>query len=183
MRDVPPRYLTHQILAFPSDWLAALRKCMGDKKWALYVYSAQNGTGKSCFAATILQAYRTNLIAKGCKWPLYEPGNQGGRWMSVPAWISKVRDLERWPAHREAFATTPMLVIDDLAAGRNTPYVVEELVFLLMRRYENNLRTIITSNLPLAQLARAMDPRLASRLQEGILIQAGTVDWRSKPPG
>jgi hypothetical protein len=175
-------YLAHPIGAFPSDWRELLARMLTENRWALYLYSKSNGSGKSCFAGAVLKAYRESLIRKGMVWPEYLPGNQGGRWMSIPHWLPRIRTLDTWPHHRERFAETPFLVLDDLAAGRNTPYVVEELTLLLMRRYEANRRTIITSNLPLGELAATMDRRLASRLQSGIIIQAGEVDWRGRPP-
>lgn len=187
LADIPAAYLKHPIGKFPSEWRDALCYWLESKKWAFYLFSEQNGSGKSCFAGAVLRAYRENLIHKGVKWPDYLPGNRGGRWMSLPHWIPKIRTFDTWPFHRGAFDKTPFLVVDDLAAGRNTPHVCEEMDLLLMRRYErardgDGLRTIITSNLPLGKLASAMSRRLASRLQEGWLVEAGNVDWRATPP-
>lgn len=182
LADLPGLYLKHPLTSFPSDWLDVSRAWWASGRWSLYLFSSANGTGKSCFACSLLRGHRESLIRKGAAAPFYWPGNQGGRWVSMPTFIPIIRDLTRWCSYRDQLARSPLVVIDDLAAGRNTPHVVEELVLLLMRRYEEGKRTIITSNLSLNDVAAVMDRRLASRLQDGFILQAGSADLRARGP-
>ncbi|MEV7427000.1 ATP-binding protein [Streptomyces sp. NPDC091212] len=65
------------------------------------------------------------------------------------------------------YAKTPLLVIDDLGAGRKATEFTEEVNFRLVNhRYENQLPTLITSNVRPSQLAEHVGDRVASRLVE-----------------
>lgn len=77
----------------------------------------------------------------------------------------------------------PLLVIDDLGTEKDTEYAVQILYEVINDRimaYRNGL--VVTSNLPLAELARKLgDDRLPSRLA-GLceVIKIGGEDWRLK---
>ena len=173
-------YLQHPVASFPSEWQALARDWWSSCRWSLYVYSSANGTGKSCFAGSLIRAHRESLSRKGVLWPYYLPAHRGGMWMSMPRYIPIIRDLDRWPHHRDRLARSELVVVDDLAAGRNTPHIVEEMVLMLMRRFEDGRRTILTSNLSLKDVADVLDRRLASRLQDGMILQAGKSDLRGR---
>lgn len=70
----------------------------------------------------------------------------------------------------------PVLALDDLGAGREkpTPYALEQLEILVDRRYQEDLTTIVTSNLSTRELAAQLGQenpiageRIVTRLIEG----------------
>ncbi|MCG6496928.1 MULTISPECIES: ATP-binding protein [unclassified Kitasatospora] len=68
----------------------------------------------------------------------------------------EMRDLER----------TPLLLVDDLGAGRASEFTEETTYRLINHRYEQQLPTIITSNITPAELAGLLGDRTASRLRQ-----------------
>jgi DNA replication protein DnaC len=77
------------------------------------------------------------------------------------------------PRHRvdsetefERYLNVGMLVLDDLGAAKGTEWNEEVNYRLINHRYEHELPTLITSNVPPAKLAEAMGERVASRLTE-----------------
>ncbi|PDW00923.1 ATP-binding protein [Candidatus Viridilinea mediisalina] len=75
--------------------------------------------------------------------------------------------------------SVPLLVLDDLGTESATAWAREKLYQLLNQRYQANLATIITSNLPLAR----HDQRIVSRMQErafaGEILQIAAADYRA----
>lgn len=74
-------------------------------------------------------------------------------------------DIESVHAWRERLATADILILDDLGAHQSTQYAVEELVEVIGHRYDNDLPTIVTSNLDGMHLAAAVGDRLADRIR------------------
>jgi DNA replication protein DnaC len=77
------------------------------------------------------------------------------------------------PRHRvdteeefEKFSRTTLLVLDDLGAAKGTEWNEEVNYRLINHRYENELPTLITSNVPPKNLAAVLGERVASRLVE-----------------
>jgi DNA replication protein DnaC len=75
----------------------------------------------------------------------------------------------------------PVLALDDLGAEKATEWAVEQLYEVLNYRYVKRKPTLITSNLSPAELPDTYDGRLASRLQDVMLVgvmACGTGDIR-----
>jgi DNA replication protein DnaC len=64
------------------------------------------------------------------------------------------------------FADSGLLVLDDLGAAKGTEWNEEINYRLVNHRYENELPTLITSNVPPKNLAAVLGERVASRLVE-----------------
>ena len=71
-----------------------------------------------------------------------------------------------------------LLLLDDLGTERLTDWAKERISLLLRERHANERATMITSNFGLDRVAEDMDPRLASRLAEGIVWQLKGDDHR-----
>lgn len=69
-------------------------------------------------------------------------------------------------AEFRTIATAPLLVIDDLGAAKDSEWTEEINYRLINHRYERVLPTLITSNVPVAQLKDKLGERVASRLRE-----------------
>lgn len=62
------------------------------------------------------------------------------------------------------YANTRLLIVDDLGAAKDTEWTEEINYRLINHRYENHLPTVVTSNVPPAQLSQKLGERVASRL-------------------
>jgi DNA replication protein DnaC len=63
-------------------------------------------------------------------------------------------------------ARSPLLLLDDLGAAKQSPWTEELTYRLVNHRYNQLLPTLITTNLPVAELRDAVGDRVASRLAE-----------------
>lgn len=138
--------------------------------WSLFLYGAVGARKTSVAAATL--AY---IRASG-KWGSEAGGY--GEWVSPDKLRTAMLDMERGKYAIEAWRMARVLVLDDLGAVRSTPHAQETVVQLILSRYDVIKPTIITSNLGLPTLAEHLDGRIASRLQEGVVLDVGDVDWR-----
>ncbi len=78
-------------------------------------------------------------------------------------------------------ARVPMLVYDDLASTRLTPWAAGEVCNLIEARHANGLALLLTSNFSPDELAEALDPRVVSRISESrLMIQFPPSDLRKK---
>ena len=66
----------------------------------------------------------------------------------------------------DRLARVDLLHIDDLGAERSNPWVLEQLYAIVNARYEDERSILITTNLPLDELAEQVTERTVSRLKE-----------------
>lgn len=78
----------------------------------------------------------------------------------------------------------PLLILDDLGAAKQSEWTEELTYRLINRRYTEMLPTLITTNLPTAELRSAVGDRVASRLAEMTtrVILTGPDRRRTPPP-
>jgi DNA replication protein DnaC len=87
--------------------------------------------------------------------------------------------------HMELLATVPLLIIDDLGMRKLPMTAAEELLEIIMRRYER-ASTLITSNRPVEDWGKlmgdsaAVSAMLDRLLHHGHLLQCGPRSWRTK---
>lgn len=72
------------------------------------------------------------------------------------------------------------LVLDDLGAERSSEYTTSTLLLIVSRRMNNELPTIVTSNLTLEQVKNLIDARLSSRLAAGQVWTFTGSDYRKR---
>lgn len=142
--------------AYMADrWIAA-------DQCKLFVLYGGVGVGKSFAAA----------------WALAGIGN--GLWLSART----VDNLEAWKEIQHRAHSVPLLVVDDLGTERQSEsqWGTEQLASLLTGRLDAGLRTIVTTNLDGASVAKRYGDRLRSRLnlrpQVG-LLDCGKADLRA----
>jgi DNA replication protein DnaC len=79
---------------------------------------------------------------------------------------------------------TPLLLLDDFLAERDTEFARDKLSFVLRRRHAHEKATIITTQsvdgkgVPSLAGIEVIEPRLASRLAEGRVVRIGGRDRR-----
>jgi DNA replication protein DnaC len=66
----------------------------------------------------------------------------------------------------DRLARVDLLHVDDVGAERTSPWVLEQLYAIVNARYEDERSILITTNLPLDELAEQITPRTVSRLKE-----------------
>ncbi len=87
--------------------------------------------------------------------------------------------------HMELLATIPLLIIDDLGMRKLPPTAAEELLEIVMRRYER-ASTLLTSNRPVEDWGKllgdnaAVTAMLDRLLHHGHLLKCGPRSWRTK---
>ncbi len=87
--------------------------------------------------------------------------------------------------YMEQLATVPLLIIDDLGMRKLPLTAAEELLEIIMRRYER-ASTLITSNRPVDDWGKllgdsaAVTAMLDRLLHHGHLLQCGPRSWRTK---
>src|SRR2546423_9706580 len=87
--------------------------------------------------------------------------------------------------HMELLSTVPLLIIDDLGMRKLPPTAAEELLEIVMRRYERT-STLLTSNRPVDDWgkllgdAAAVTAMLDRLLHHGHVLKCGPRSWRTK---
>jgi len=87
--------------------------------------------------------------------------------------------------HMELLATIPLLIIDDLGMRKLPPTAAEELLEIVMRRYERT-STLLTSNRPVEDWGKllgdtaAVTAMLDRLLHHGHVLKCGPRSWRTK---
>ena len=87
--------------------------------------------------------------------------------------------------HMELLATVPLLIIDDLGMRKLGPTAGEELLEIVMRRYER-ASTLLTSNRPVEDWGKllgdsaAVTAMLDRLLHHGHILKCGPRSWRTK---
>ena len=83
----------------------------------------------------------------------------------------------------EAYSSYNYLIIDDIGAENTTPWAIEVFYMIIYNRHIRELRTAVTSNLPLPELGVRFGDRMISRLQENALIvDMKAPDYRLRDP-
>lgn len=148
---LPPKYHDIVYTAADKDKLVSL----GQKRPAFI--TGTSGVGK------------TVLMAEICKAVLKDP-KSNVRWLSYPEYIVTLQSGFRDKNFRadeyikEAAHFPGTLAIDDLGAEKLTELVLQTTYYILNHREQYNLHTLITSNYSLAQINKAIDPRISSRI-------------------
>lgn len=75
-----------------------------------------------------------------------------------------------------------LLLLDDFGAERETAFSLDQGSLILRARYNDQRPTILTTNLPSLDPIAASEPRIASRLSEGILLPIDGRDRRLPRP-
>jgi hypothetical protein len=160
--DAAVRPLRQALLAF-ERWRRV------DGVWA-YTLSGPPGRGKSGLAAC--------TVARFCGWG----GEHRPRWVRWAKLVAAVADS--WKAGGESallaeVTDNRLLVLDDLGAegtrDDEAAYAWQRRIAyeVINARYERGLPTVVTTNLSQPGIDATFDPRISSRLGEGLWISLG----------
>lgn len=155
---VPPRYRSYTLLNWRDDWQKLPEKLL---MWArkglepFVVVAGANGTGKTHLGLILLaEAFRAG---RTCAFAVAR---------SLGPELMDDARVDGHPLY-ERLSRVKVLMVDDLKAEPDAAWAQDKVVSLLEARYLAGFRTIITTNVSMEDLL-AVDPRLGSRLHEGI---------------
>ncbi len=138
------------------------------------LFLGPGGTGKSHLAQAIGQA----AIQQGCK-VLYRETH-----ILLDELAEAVADGTR-KEYMESVATVPLLIIDDFGMRKLPHTAAEDLLEIIMRRYER-FSTLLTSNRPVEDWGKllgdvaAVSAMLDRLLHHGHVLKCGPRSWRTK---
>ncbi len=89
--------------------------------------------------------------------------------ISVPELLLEIRDTFNGneiseKAIIDKYSWIDVLILDDLGVEKTSDWVLQTLYTIIDRRYREELRTIITSNLGIEEIREKLDDRIASRI-------------------
>lgn len=130
------------------------------------------GTGKTHLGSAVFKLW-------------VSPGHERyGWWLDATDAIQLLRSEaagqfpERQTPVSRKLADPRLLMLDDLGCTRMTDFVHEQFMYALSKRYNSYFPTIITTNAEALEALDAIDPRLTSRLHEGLVVKLSGRDRR-----
>lgn len=170
--DLPDRY-GWTLADYPQDVGERVMEFLDSdqpQKWSLSLLGVP-GTRKTSLACAIVREFRKRFT------PPYD-GALAASFFTSKKCSELIRKVPREGWFFERCQKTKLLVLDDIGRLKNTEYLVEQLGSIIMGRYDDVAKTIITGNLTLEDIARELDPRIADRLGEGVTFNCGSESKR-----
>lgn len=140
-------------------------------------FTGQCGTGKTHLAVALMLLWVQKFKPKhSADYPLFLP--------AVEFFLEVKSTFDGAGNEKEIidkYSIVPLLVLDDVGAEKVTEWSRQVFYTLIDRRYRMMKQTIITSNLSLDDISKAIDDRITSRLIEmGKVIELNGEDYRLK---
>ena len=209
MRNVPVKYEGFHKDNLPKDkqfdiirnYISKLPNVV-EKGTGLYIYSTPTegnplgtGTGKTTSAVAILNEFTKIQVKRHVQGQIVLKTN--------PSMFIKAADFqnifnaqfrghkdiqvesaEKYYNYKELMKEVQLLVIDDIAIRTGSEVFNSELYEVIDHRAVEELATIFTSNVPLTELGKFIEPRVASRI-EGMTLPVRIVgkDYRKNRMG
>lgn len=131
------------------------------------------GTGKTHLAASLLRdtVYRQGMMrAAWDEEDRIRTPKMSYAWQTVPEVLLdlrasfKERSEETEKEIIDSLSSVDYLVLDDMGAEKSSDFSIQSLYLVIDRRYSEERKTIVTSNLSIAQIADKLGDRIASRI-------------------
>lgn len=162
---VPPRYRDAEVSALKvADWVNGLITRAVEEPYTIprvrtgpsLLLLGGVGTGKTYQAYGAIKA----LSASGLQCPWY--------FTTAADLYAQLRPTSQHDSEAilRRYSRITLLVLDDLGASKSSEWTEEINYRLINYRYENELPTLVTSNLPPKQIPSALGDRVSSRLAE-----------------
>jgi DNA replication protein DnaC len=179
MSAIPKRHRKFTVDNLPSDTVNLkyfqkfYSKILERVESGLGIYLFGNtGSGKT----TALSALAMSYIVEGSKKAIKEGSRteQMVLFLNVPDLLTGLKRgfedpevAKVWHHKLDVAKSVPLLVLDDIGSERPGEWVRERLTELIGHRYDNELSTLISSNLTLPELKDHIDPvgRITSRIK------------------
>lgn len=158
---VPRRHHAATLASLPADMRRELDRWV--KLGEFLVILGPVGSGKSWSVAAVCR----ELLLAG----------RNLEWWAAADIITSAKAFDTWDETSKRLRSAEVLVIDDLAAERDTDFALAVLAELVAARWDACLATAATTNLGPSAL-RAWHPRMASRVLSGIRVELTGRDRR-----
>jgi DNA replication protein DnaC len=173
LNGVPKRYWSATLEDFPAGY----RKINLNRSYFVW---GQRGVGKThllcaIYQHLVLSSEPEQHTFEGRLYPVYidiENYHCFPEFVSAPELLLQIRStFGNRGGGDEAeilrkYSDKPVLFIDDLGAENASDWAVSVMFLLIDRRYNNDLKTYISSNHNLNELAAHLDDRISSRIAE-----------------
>jgi len=175
--NMPPNtYSTHRLYNFAqrdgvkAAYRAALDFVSGKAGHHFLTFVGETGRGKT-------------HLALGIGWHWLENDMGLVKYYQVESLLDELRrgfhldteeKLYRFDEQMKRIKSVPLLILDDLGVEQSTPWARAKLDEIIDHRYICNMKTVVTTNLEPSRL----EPRIASRLKEGIVVVLKGKDYR-----
>lgn len=177
---VPTRYTSCSFDNFKyveDSVKTVLDKCKNidrDYTSSLFLHSTRPGTGKTHIAVSIIR----KLCENGLN---YKP-----KFISSPFLFLEIKSSfnsekeENEKEIIEKYTQCNFLFVDDIGVEKCSDWANQIWYMIIDSRYSQMKPTIYTSNLSIGEIASKIDPRIASRLASGIVLNLDAPDYRLK---
>jgi DNA replication protein DnaC len=179
MSGIPKRHRKYTVDTLPEDTirLTALQRFeenILDRVEAghgLYLFG-NTGSGKTTALAAVTMSYLVRASKEAIK--SGKRTKQFALFLNVPELLSGLKQgfddpevAAAWQHKLSVAKSVPMLILDDIGSERPSEWARERLTELIGTRYDNELSTLISSNLTLPELKEHIDPigRITSRIK------------------
>jgi|TARA_Y100000034_G_scaffold47492_1_gene58474 DNA replication protein DnaC len=176
LNQIPIRFSDVKKEDIPQNVLKVFDDILDEK--GLYMFGSC-GVGKTHIAWSLFK-HKTEQRFSEAREYLGKKGNEG-RHVSVRSniqvysWVEVLRLLRDSMINKEKYRGAysieedfdpQILILDDVGSEKASDWTIETLYYLINKRYEEKKPTIITSNLPLSELADKVGDRITSRIAE-----------------
>lgn len=140
---------------------------------SIFIHSTRPGTGKTHLAVSIIR----NLCEKGLP---YKP-----KFVSSPFLFLEIKNSFGNTDENEndiikKYSECGILIVDDIGVEKYSDWANQVWYMIIDSRYSQMRPTIYTSNLSIGDIASKIDPRIASRLASGTVLNIDSQDYRLK---
>ena len=162
-RGVPRRFLNARISDFPAPWQKLRESSEG------IFLGGSRGVGKTHLAVALMREMILNTQIRNHSGTFRIDLQKMPLFISVPELLLEIRETYGDNALSEKavidkYSWVDVLIVDDLGAEKTSDWVLQTLYTIMDRRYREELRTIITSNLSIEEIRDKLDDRIASRI-------------------
>lgn len=160
---IPPKYHTVTFDTFKggNKYVTSLKRYTEKPIESIYLYG-KCGSGKTHLAVSVMRELYKNR----------KDIFQDVIFQSVPELLLEIRQTFRNNSEDteadiiERYSSYKHLILDDFGAEKSSEFTIASLYLIINRRLNNNLSTLVTSNLTINEVEEQINARLASRFAE-----------------
>jgi DNA replication protein DnaC len=129
-------------------------------------------SGKGLMLCGDIGSGKTHLVVAVCRELLLAKKIRSARFWDVTQLLTVLRKGENEEQNEVTSSAmrTNVLVLDDIGAHKTSDWVREQVGMIVNYRWSNNLPMLVTTNESMDTIAQSFGARVASRLEEAVLI-------------
>ena len=165
---IPRQYHQWTLTDFPDVALQVQRFYSGQVP--LLTLTGTNGTGKTSILYALMRQYYIDGVRV--------------KMLAAPLLLKELQALSGESVRQEKelidelAAFEGALFLDDVGAEKTTPFTIADLTMIVSERDRDGRLTAVSTNLTILELGKRIDPRLADRLNGGLVVQMKGKSYR-----